>query len=280
METSPAKWLAPAELLAGIAVARTVAAGRSIDAAIQHVRQGPADLAALDYDAAIRLASAHTWELFSAHPDDSVAVRATLSALMRATDPDWSRDADRGRARALDGLDDDSRQCFRLGDLLETTDEAVAWWLEAALWRRSRRDERKRAAGLDAEMRSLELERQALAGTGLTVRWMAVEDATAGYDIQTWRETEAAVAEVTTTDGRHWRKHFVEVKSALSGEVFLSRNEWDFASTRAGLWTLHVWRKGNLPNEIEVTTMGPHVPTDGGRGRWDGMRVPSAVLRS
>jgi hypothetical protein len=269
-------------LLAGIAVARTIAAGRELEAALLHVTNGPADLAALDYDGATRVAKLHGWEIFSAEPDDSVAIRQTLSALMVVADPDWSREADRGRERALDGIDEDSKQCFRLGGLLESTDDAHEWWLAAARWRRSRRDERKRTAGLAAEKRSLEIERGRLAGTGLSVKWVAVEDSTAGHDIETWREVASAIDSVeSTADGRHWRRHYLEVKSALTGnEIFLSRGEWDFAAGHGASWSLHVWWRGDALIEIGVAKIAPHVPADSGRGRWDAVRVPSAVLRS
>jgi hypothetical protein len=281
MGAQPNSWLAPAELLAGIAVARSMAAGRSLDAALLHVRLGPADLASLDYEGATRLADRHGWEVFSAELDDPAAVRATLTALMVVTDPDWSRQADRGRERALNGLDDDAVQCFRLGGLLDVTEQAIEWWLGAARWRRARRDERKRAAGLDAERRSLELEKRRLDGTGLTVSWVAVEDSTAGYDIQTWREANDHVFDKPTSDGRLWRRHYVEVKSALAGEeVFITRGEWDFAAAHSESWTLQVWRKVDTPSEIPVDRLAPHVPVDNGRGRWESFRVSSTVLRS
>ena len=273
-------WLAPGELLAGIAVARVVAAGRTHAEALAHLRAAPADLTALDYEGAELTAGRHGWDLFSSDADDVIAIRTTLSALAVAAEPTWMRDVDRGRLAALSGLDSDATQCFRLGGLLEWDDSALDWWVERAKWARARRDVRRRAAGEAAERRSLAAERDRLSGTGLPVDWVSVDDGNAGYDIATWREIALGELAERSADGREWRKHFVEVKSALAGDVVISRAECLFAQGHDASWTLQVWRSANSMLEVDWAQLEPNLPLDSGAGRWEQVRVSVPALKA
>jgi hypothetical protein len=273
-------WVSPGELLAGIAVARVVAAGRDHAEALAHLKAAPADLTALDYEGAEGVASRHGWQIFSSHDDDFLAIRATLSALTVKAEPAWMKNVDRGRIGALASLDDDAVQCFRLGGLLEWDDSALDWWLEQGKWARAQRDLRKRAAGEAAERRSLAIERALLAGTGLPVDWISVHDGNAGYDIATWRETRPNEAAERTADGRGWRRHHVEVKSALGGELIISRAECVFAERNEALWSLHVWRTVNALREATWSQLKTHLPTDNGNGKWEQARVSLVVLKA
>jgi len=273
-------WLSPGELLAGIAVARVVAAGRTHAEALAHLKAAPADLTALDYDGASIVAERHGWDVFSGHADDVSAVRTTLSTLTVVADPAWMRDVDRGRLAALGGLDQDATQCFRLGGLLDWDDSALDWWLDRAKWARARRDLRRRAAGEAAERKSLALERARLNGTELSVEWVSVHDGNAGYDIATWREVTPGEVAERRAAGREWRGHFVEVKSALAGDVVISRAECLFAERHETTWSLHVWRTANSMIEIEWARIRPHLPADNGDGKWEQVRVSVPALRA
>jgi hypothetical protein len=268
-------------LLAGIAVARERLAGRDPVAAIAHLRLGSADIAALDFDGATEIALLHGWNVFSDIGDEGHAIRTTLRALVTSGTPQWATVADRGRAHAVRSLDADSLQCLRLGSLLEVSEHSVAWWTDIGGWARKDRDARRRRAGLVAEQRSLALELSALEGTGLTPNWAGFEDSTLGYDIKTWRKTDIEAEECQSPDGTSWRSHYLEVKSALSGaEVFLTRGEWNFAAAHLTNWSLEIWTSvAGTPRSLDASVIGPHIPTDNGRGAWEQVRIPTAVLR-
>ncbi|MCV0384723.1 MAG: DUF3883 domain-containing protein [Erythrobacter sp.] len=273
MTTGDSSLLRASVIYAGLEIARDRAAsGRSPEETLAFIRQGDAHRNSFDYAGAFTLAGTHGWSVFVDSPDTAAAFRATLSNLIVSLRPTWVMVLPAGRAKIMAALDEDLVQCLEIAALLGYDDEAVAWWDALASLGRQWSDDERLAIGREAEKRAMARERALLAGTGREPRWVAIEDNTAGYDIETWRCTEAERGELA--------QHYVEVKgSSMIGFVHLSRGEWDFARKNAAAWELQIW----LADDPEPVVLGfenvsPHIPGDQGEGTWERVKVATDRL--
>jgi hypothetical protein len=150
--------------------------------------------------------------------------------------------------------------------------EALRWWDGLAAAGRSKRDEFLFQIGREGELLSLNRERKRLVEEGfgtLEVRWIAPEDASAGFDIQSW---------MRLPDGSVGDLH-IEVKAYRGSRMrfFLTRNEWDTALRFAACFEFHVW---SLDSEeltiISVNRVRKHVPADRGLGQWRLVEIEAA----
>ena len=235
--------------------------------AVHAVRRLSADDAHHDYGAAVTL---HAFIGDDCASDDVVPLfQDTISSVVRRNRPWWIRLAPLGRARLRAALNPNEAQCFEAAGLfieMPTTD-VLAWWDSLAQAARAAENDGKLQQGREAEQLTLAFERERLARLGIErdPKWIALEDNTAGYDIQSF---DPGVVEPVNK--------LIEVKSC-SGEVvqiFISRTEWETAVASAPRYHFHVWL---LPEkkliELSVNDIAPHIPLNQGSGVWQSVGV-------
>jgi len=195
--------------------------------------------------------------------------RDTISSVVRRDRPWWTRLAPLGRERLRAALNSNEAQCFEAAGLfigMPTTD-VLAWWDNLARDARDIGNDGKLQQGREAEQLTLAFERERLARLGIKrdPKWIAIEDNTAGYDIQSF--DLGAVEPVN---------RLIEVKSCSREvvRIFISRNEWETAVASVPHYHFHVWL---LPEkkliELSVNDIAPHIPLNQGSGAWQSVGV-------
>jgi hypothetical protein len=193
-----------------------------------------------------------------------------IEAAIPAFRPLWGRIIALGRSKLVQKLSRDEVQCFRSAGLLEIppTNSIISWWDRVASRARLQVDREKLIRARDAERMSLHHEMKRLARLGINMApvWMAIEDNTAGYDIQSFDlGTEGPVARL------------IEVKSTIVSPLrfWLSRHEWETANKYGAAYFFHIWDlQGPRLYERTVLDILPHIPTDNERGRWANVEIP------
>jgi hypothetical protein len=124
-----------------------------------------------------------------------------------------------------------------------------------------------------AERLSLEFERNELVKLGIDrqVKWIAIEDDGAGYDILSYRMV-----------GNVIRPILIDAKSTIASPLRfnVSRNEWKEADAVGPAYRFHIWDLKQLPPKLFVRTVEdvrPHIPQDGVKGEWTNVRIPVAI---
>ena len=217
-------------------------------------RGGLALLRALD--------SSLDWQLTRSH------VRLFAFEWVKLTRPPWLRLIPHGRGKLRVALGDDQAQCLRQAGLFEEVpDKAVlAWWDRLANLVRSATETERMQRARHAERLSLEFELRRLSRLGIprNPRWVALEDNSLGYDILSYDVDQRGL--VVT--------RLIEVKSRLSDDIFITRNEWENAAGAEQQSVIHVW---DLPEErlreFRVYDIAPHIPLDQGDGTWVDVRI-------
>jgi hypothetical protein len=219
--------------------------------------------------------------VFAAEPSDAAGFRETLTRIFELDYPLWLERLPIGRARALDGVDPDLRQCLAIAETLGQGVSALEWWDALGTKARLAQQMRRLLAGRAAERRTVEFEHKRLEGTGLEPKWVGIEDNTLGFDVKSWRpaRVDEAGAE-RDVKGAAWREHAIEVKSAMRGEpVRLTRREVDEATARADRWELQIWLPDQLaPRIVPLVKLVPHIPVDNGAGQWSEVRVSLGAI--
>lgn len=199
-----------------------------------------------------------------------------IQSFIEDAQPWWVRLSPWGRERVRTALSDNESQCFEAAGLFaEAPSPAVLEWWDA-LSRKARvaDDDRKQQQGRRAEQLTIEYESQRLSALGIAnqVRWVALDDNAAGYDVQSY---DIGPVEPVAK--------LIEVKSSArnSREIFLTRNEWDTAIERVPHYFFHVWL---FPEEelIELTPdqLSLNIPQDRGAGEWQTTKVTLSELSS
>ena len=207
--------------------------------------------------------------------DSSVDWNSTTSHLRnfvfewtRLVQPPWLRFVPFGRQRVRKALDIDHAQCFRAAGLFDEVpdDETVQWWDRVAALMRGVSDEEKMMRARLAERLSFEHEKRRVKGLGIRdePKWISLEDNSLGYDILSYDRDKM---QRTVT-------RLVEVKSTLTGSIFLTRNEWRNASSAAQRAVIHVWY---LPqkklHEYRPCEIAHNIPVDQGSGAWQDVEI-------
>lgn len=236
----------------------------SVASAVEVLRRTNSDFAELDYLAALTL---HECFPLGVPRDHRGALRFLIREIIRFGRPWWLRLAPYGSEKLRSALDEDQSQCFRdagLFDLIPDT-ETVAWWDELASFVRGYAEAERVSQGREAERLSFERERKRLKELGISEEpaWVALADSTLGYDIKSFDLVGGVVVNM-----------LIEVKSAMSGVIFVTRNEWNNALSAGDRYVFHVWR---MPDEqlIEIWPKGidPHIPSDHGSGVWQDVKI-------
>ena len=235
--------------------------------AVRAVRRLSADDAHHDYVAAATLLA----YLGNDYASDGIVAlfRGTISSIIRRDRPWWTRVAPLGRERLRAALNSNEAQCFEAAGLfieMPTTD-VLAWWDSLAQAARATENDGKLQHGREAEQLTLAFERERLARLGIErdPKWIAIEDNTAGYDIQSF---DPGVVEPVNK--------LIEVKSCSREviQIFISRNEWETAVASMPHYHFHVWL---LPEkkliELSVSDIAPHIPLNQGCGVWQNVGI-------
>ncbi|WDR02384.1 hypothetical protein PSQ19_17495 [Devosia algicola] len=159
-----------------------------VEEAAISLQRSDADLAAADFVSALRL-----HEQLVDHVDfaDPIAgLREGLGILIETNRPWWCRFFPYGRQRLATALTQDELQTFRSAGLFvhDPSAEVVEWWDAFASMMRTADDEQKNKQGRHGERLSLDYERVRLAELGISEepKWVALDDNSAGYDIQSY----------------------------------------------------------------------------------------------
>lgn len=235
--------------------------------AVHALRRLSADDAHHDYCAAMTLHTVIGGDY--AHDDIVTLFQETISTVVKRDRPWWTRLAPLGRERLRAALSPNEAQCFEAAGLfidMPTTD-VLAWWDSLAQATRAADNDGKLQQGREAEQLTLAFERKRLARLGIErdPTWIAIEDNTVGYDVQSF--DPGVVAPVNK---------LIEVKSCSRDavKIFISRNEWETAVNSAPHYHFHVWL---LPEkqliELTVDDVARHIPLNQGRGIWQNVCV-------
>lgn len=261
-------------IYAGITISRNVAGGSmDADQVMLVIRNGPSTQSAFDYTSAAELATNFGWEIFGSDTSDVSAFRTALFNIITTVRPSWSNLIPYGRGVLFRNLSENEIQCFRIANLVDSTDSsAVNWWDSCAKLIRREHEFDLTSRGRSAEQQSLQLEQELLRSTGLFPTWTALEDNFAGYDIESWR---------AGPDG--WdspMKHFIEVKSSVREcRFFLSRREWHYANRHSETWELHFWLANlNAPMIFRHADLLVHIPQEFGAGEWVSVKIDTSEL--
>lgn len=187
-------------------------------------------------------------------------MRLQVERLIEIMQPDWAAMAVQGRQALLRYVDANVRQCFKEAGLATGyAEEIVTWWDRLASRFRGAKDYLYTEIGRRGERLSYHRE---YSRTGIEPRWIALEDAEAGYDL---------VSRVSVDDRNPL---LIEVKTTTQGwdsaVFFMSRHEWDIlsGSDRA---LLHLWCVRDVPVQhatVTIAELSDHVPQDCGDGEW------------
>ena len=232
------------------------------------IRHGPSSVSQLDHKNALITGDIFGESVFDGSPDDVTAFRKTISNLITCTEPSWRHAIPLGRDAVFRQLERDVYQCFEIGALTTNPPdlECVQWWnLESDKARAGNFESRDDAWRL-AEYRSFMIEVERLAGTEYEPDWVSIDDNTAGYDIGSWKLSEAGHAAIRT---------FIEVKHSSSlPRFYISRQEWNFAERHSHSWELQFWFKDQgEPVRFDVTRLRKDIAINQGCGRWETMRI-------
>lgn len=234
------------------------------------LQKGRAETAGFDYASALQLLERVPSLLAVNSAERSLRLREYLSRLLSELRPGWRHLLIGGRQVVAQHADADVLQVFRASGLFDSVnDEAVrAWWDAIACGLRLAQDEARLAQGREAELKTLQRERQRLIDAGrpdLEPQWCGFEDCTLGYDVRSF-----------TVNGASERAKYIEVKSTASGilRFFLSRNEWEVADRHRHDYCVHLWDEAtDTVTEIDFSTLASHIPQDRGHGAWVTVQV-------
>ena len=232
------------------------------------ITYGPAAEFQFDYENARIVNDHYGGGLFDTAEVDRVAFRRSLANLIHVLRPPWRRVMPLGRIAVFEQLNPDEFQCFEIGALTMVPPdlECAKWWAEASNAVRMETEVVKDEAWLDAEYRTLLMERHRLDGSDFTPEWVSLENNNAGYDIGSWS---------IMGDGQAPRPKFIEVKhSVYLSRFFISRQEWDFALRHPESWELYFWLGDeDSPKILDVASMREDVAVNQGRGLWETMKI-------
>jgi len=196
--------------------------------------------------------------------EHSELLGVAIRAYIRRQVPPWIRLAASGRSPVLTFMPSEERQVFQESGLAEGTSEStIAFWDNLAKMARGELADRRNVTGRNGERLSLKYEAQR---TGCEARWIAIESNAEGYDV---------LSRVGPYDNSPLT---IEVKTSaagLSGDAFITRNEWELASTSKA-HHYHLWALSASISlaVISAETMREHVPVDMGNGKWEVFRIP------
>jgi hypothetical protein len=219
----------------------------------------------LDFEGALLL-----HESIPVMTDDAPKVyRALIGTIVERLDPPWLQLFCRGREAVVAALNADVKACFeRSGALSQTPDEEVMKWLdELVSMAYARQDAGRLLLGRQAERLSFEYEQELLHSEtdAPPIRWISLDDNTAGYDILSYVRTGPAFLP---------KRIEVKASSKVPPTIHVTRHEWEVAASGATSYVFHVWHLASRTlRQYTVDEVADHIPTERGDGRWETIEV-------
>ncbi len=234
------------------------------DQLISLVENVEADGASLDL-----VASAHLNTLVDndCPLDGGPFYQACIKAVLIKHQPIWSKAMRAGRKRFVKTLDKNDQDIFAAAGLMidPPSVEVVAWWDDVSGHARLISDQVKMEQGREAELLTIQYERERLAEIGIQKypEWPGLDDNYAGYDVLSY---DLVGGKVTNK--------LIEVKSTISSPLrfFVTRNEWKQAEKVGSAYLFHIWDMTKEPPILHirlVSEISPHIPTDNEKGAWN-----------
>lgn len=189
--------------------------------------------------------------------------------------PIWSQAMRSGRKRFVGTLDPDDRDIFRAAGLMldPPTPEIVHWWDTVVGHARLQIDIEKMAQARQAEMLSIEQEREKLAQLGIKKEpeWKGLDDNFAGYDVLSYRPGPHGLLNL-----------LIEVKSTMASPLrfYITENEWKQAEQSGTAYVFHVWDMKQKPPILYTRTaeqIAPHIPSNNKKGNWKSALIPLGI---
>jgi Domain of unknown function (DUF3883) len=247
--------------------------GQTGSEALDYLRTSPVSVSNLDFDRGLQVAELVGWDTIAEQISRIDAYREILASLIKSTAPHWARHSILGRGKALARAPVDAIQCLRTASLLDADigDSGRKWWTDLATFFRAQRDAELRARGRQGELLSMQREKILVRQfTELQPVWVALDDETLGYDIESWRATkDGGVVPV-----------IIEAKMVVpGGNVHVTRGEWRAAVKDARKFELQVWTDGESdPVVLFAEQLSSHIPNENGAGRWESVVIPARRL--
>lgn len=190
--------------------------------------------------------------------------------------PVWAKLMTLGRTRFAKKLARDEQSMFRQAGLLHNppSDDVIQWWDELTGQVRLVQNIAKLEQARAAEKLTLDYERERLQALGINEEpvWTAIEDNTAGYDVQSYEKNAYGLV-----------NKLIEVKSTVASPLrfYVTRNEWEQAVTFGEAYHFHIWDMKQHPPILYTRTMAnvaPHIPTDKAKGKWKNAEIPLNII--
>lgn len=233
--------------------------GVNLNEAISVIKNTNSDASGFDF-----LMAQELFEYITPHIDIDAkqGVREFLLEYLKMARPNWLSFVPSGREKVKSVLDTDERQCLRVAGLFDSVpcNESIQWWDEVGALVRAAVDVEKMKRARAAERLSLEYEKKRLKRLGIRPdpEWVSIDDNTLGYDIKSYDLENGSIV-----------NRLIEVKSTLSNEIHISRNEWRNALSARKRYFFHVWKMPSMTfKEFSVSDVEVDIPHNQGKGEW------------
>ncbi len=192
--------------------------------------------------------------------------QACIKAVLVKHQPIWSRSMRSGRGRFTRTLNVNEQDIFSAAGLTDNPPpiEVVRWWDDVSGHARLIIDQVKMGQAREAELLTLEHERNRLASICVAKEpeWPGLDDNYAGYDVLSYDIGEYGLV-----------NRMIEVKSTVASPLrfYVTRNEWETAKDAASAYLFHIWDMKQQPPVLYVRTVkdvAPHIPIDNEKGKW------------
>jgi len=236
---------------------------------VRFVLEVDPDAHSLDMHAAAIL---HPLVAYESSLEGSVFYRHCIRAVLMEYRPSWVSTMKYGRKRFYDGLGRNVQDVFDAADLMVGSPPAdvLEWWDEVSGQARFMGDQRKLSQGRNAEILTIEYEKQRLGKLGVNKEpeWTGLDDNFAGYDVLSYEIL-----------GTNIVSRLIEVKSTIQTPMrfYISKNEWRQAKSVGDKYIFHIWDMSKADPQLferTVTQVEPHIPADNGKGEWTSAVVP------
>ena len=241
---------------------------------LELVMKVEADASSLDMEAAAHL---HHNDFPECPLDGELFYQICIKEFVITYRPIWAKSMRQGRIRFVESLSRDHQDVFAAAGLLQSSPSmgVVSWWDDVVGHVRLAIDTEKLLQAREAEKLTIKHEEQRLNKIGIskTPEWTGLDDNFAGYDILSYDKK----------NGNEINK-MIEVKSTVASPLrfYLSRNEWDIASSVGDAYCFHIWDMSTMPPtlyEFTVAQVSPHIPDDKKTGKWRSVEIPVGALK-
>lgn len=241
----------------------------AIDDLMLLIERVESDARSLDMDASVHLSSLVE---MGCPLDGPAFYQVCIRAVIFKLKPIWSKAMRSGRRRFIKTLADNDQDVFAAAGLMHEPPprHVVTWWDDVSGFARLISDQQKMDQGREAEMLTIEYERNRLKSLGIDKdpMWPGLDDNFAGYDVLSYDGGVEGLVNL-----------LIEVKSTVASPLrfILTRNEWDKAEKVGENYIFHIWDMALDRPVLHIRGVGdvaPHIPSDNSKGRWSAVAIP------